>query len=343
MSESDSYHHPLVRDLAWLIEAPDIVSPENASPALSPLWAGRPTLAELGLESSATRARWLAARERHPAHLEQAIGTAVSARMGHYHERLWHYLLEHAPGTRLLASNIRIIERRITLGELDMVYRTCHDPALVHLEVAIKFYLGLPEGPGAADSQSRWIGPGGLDSLAIKRDHMQRRQLPLSATPAAHATLRHWLAPRDTASAEAPLALTQRLAMPGVLFYPFHAELPAPTGANPHHLRGTWVRWGDWPKFMAQLPAATQGALLDKPHWLAPPHPSRLCPLTELLPALHRHFARTDLPLQMMVHCPFAASSSHALAPESNWQRIFLVADDWPNRIPLPPGRNSSS
>lgn len=59
----------------------------------------------------------------------------------------------------------------------------------MHLEVAIKFYLGLPNGPGAEDDPARWIGPSGIDSLALKCHHMQTRQLPLSASPAARRAL----------------------------------------------------------------------------------------------------------------------------------------------------------
>lgn len=210
---------PALRDMAWLLQAPDLIA--------LPGYAGRPDCGALGVAEPAVQAAWLG---RHAARLAGSRWAELRcARMGYYHERLWRYLLNHAPNTRLLARNVRVFQRRQTLGEMDMIYRTCSDPAPVHLEVAIKFYLGVPEGPGTVASPNRWIGPSGIDSLARKSAHMARRQLAFSASAAARRTLRHWLAPRDSGEVLPPLR--PQFAMPGVLFYPWHARLPAPAGA----------------------------------------------------------------------------------------------------------------
>lgn len=312
---ASTHRDVVLRDLAWLAVTPDVVELPPPFPQ-----AGRPSLAELGLGESLDD--WL-----------QQLAIPVMAgnghrasRMGHYHERLWHWLLERAPNACLLGHNLRITRRRNTLGELDMLYRRRDNPAPVHLEVAIKFYLGLPDGPGAVTDQGRWIGPGGLDSLALKCRHLQRHQLPLSATPLALDTLRHWLTPRDLGSATHELAavLAQRLAMPGVLFYPWHAPLPPPEGATPGHRRGRWCHVSDWPALAATLPGDYRIAWLEKPHWLAPP------PLETFMPPGMRVEWLTKAlyqPQQVIVYCP----------AEQRSERLFIVPDNWPRQIPLPP------
>ncbi len=314
---------PVLRDIAWLAVTPDLVKLPPPIPC-----AGRPTLEELGLEH--TLLSWLRQLGRPPLN---ALNGSRATRMGHYHERLWHTLLDHAPNTRLLARNVRISRKRTTLGELDMLYRTRGNPAPVHLEVAIKFYLGLPEGPGAPTSQSRWIGPGGLDSLALKCAHLRRHQLPLSTSPPALETLAHWLAPRDLGVSGTGFGeqLTQRLAMPGVLYYPWHAKMPAPEGATTDHRRGAWCYLRDWPEMAARFSAMPRMVWLEKPHWLAPPPHSAFRPAEEVLPAIIQQVHAWRSPQQVML-CYSAKGHD-----EQRYERLFLVPDEWPRQVPLPP------
>ena len=313
----------VLRDLAWLISTPDLVVLPPPIPC-----GGRPTIKELGLEKALLP--WLRKLGLSPL---TALNGSRATRMGHYHERLWHMLLDHAPNTRLLARNVRITRQRNTLGELDMLYRTRDNPAPIHLEVAIKFYLGLPEGPGAANSQSRWIGPGGLDSLALKCSHLRRHQLPLSTTAPALETLTHWLTPRDLGVSDLRLGeqLTQRLAMPGVLYYPWHAAMPAPEGATADHRRGTWCYLRDWPALAARFPTMPRMAWLEKPHWLAPPPLSAFHPAAEQLPAIIEKVHAWRSPQQVML------CFSEREYNEQRYERLFLVPDNWPRQVPLPP------
>jgi len=313
-------HHPLVRDLAWLLLAPDLI----AMPC-----PGRPTREELGLGDDAHLSAWLADHEAAPEALEASLEPALTGRMGRYHEGLWQFLLAEAPGTRLLAHNLRIHRGTRTLGELDLLY--CHrdDPRPVHLEVAIKFYLGLPQGPGAADSQARWIGPGGADSLAAKREHLHRHQLALTRTPEAQAALASLPSPdAPPGRGGTPPTVSVRLAMPGVLFMPWHAPLPAPREATPEHLTGRWLYVRDWHRLRDGLPPGTRGAWLRKPHWLALPRHETLVPLRDLEALLAQHVGSAASPVQLCLW--------HR---DMGWRRVFVVADDWPRQVPLPPRR----
>lgn len=313
----DQCHHPLVRDLAWIVLAPDLI----AMP-----WPGRPSRRELGLDDDDRLAAWLDALEAAPEALEDHLAPTLKGRMGLYHERLWQFLLEEAPGTRLLAHNLRIHQGKRTLGELDLLYCRRNAPGPVHLEVAIKFYLGLPQGPGAADSQARWIGPGGADSLGAKREHLHRHQLRLAGFPEAREALSPFLPhPSPGVSGSLPAA-TVRLAIPGVLFYPWHARLPAPREATPDHLQGHWLFARDWHRFRDGLPRGSRGAWLHKPHWLALPRREALQPLHDLEVRLAQHFTAPASPIQLALW-----------HPDMGWRRVFVVGDDWPRQIPLPP------
>ncbi|MDT8893962.1 DUF1853 family protein [Halomonas sp. I1] len=308
----ERWQHPLVRDLAWLLLAPDL---------LALAWPGRPTRSALGLGTFERLHGYLDSQAAHPDALEAKAGAPGATRLGHYHERLWQHLLETAPTTRLLAHNLPIARERRTLGELDLLYRHDNDPTPVHLEVAIKFYLGLPEGPGEARDQARWIGPGGLDSLAIKRTHLERHQLPMADMPEAQHAISQRLGMAFGAR------LHQRLAMPGVLFYPYRHRIPAPHQAHPAHRRGQWLHWRDWSSIAAALPAQTRGACMGKPHWLAPPRQDELMPLAALASWLDWHFASGGAPRQLALH-----------DPAHGWRRLFVVDDAWPRQVPLPPG-----
>ncbi|AMD00477.1 DUF1853 family protein [Halomonas chromatireducens] len=319
----DHCHHPLVRDLAWLVLAPDLICTG---------WPGRPSREALGLVDDRQLTDFLHRLEAAPQGLERRVGSTVDGRMGLYHERLWQFLLDAAPGTRLLAHNLRIHQGKRTLGELDLLYRRRNDPMPFHLEVAIKFYLGLPAGPGDSWDQARWIGPGGADSLASKREHLHRHQLRLTERAETRLAIRLHTRPRDIGPTPEPFIQPQ-LAMPGVLFYPWRQALPPPREAAHGHLRGEWLRWGEWRNFRDGLLRGTRAAWLAKPHWLALPRDEAFAPLPDIEARLAQHFLGHGSPIQIAL---LARGARHT---GDGFRRLFVVADDWPRQIPLPPAK----
>ncbi|MGM0782940.1 MAG: DUF1853 family protein [Pseudomonadota bacterium] len=311
----DGFHHPMVRDLAWLLNCPDLVGDS---------WPPRPGRDEMGLADDAQLDHFLHELEASPEALERRVGNTLDGRMGLYHETLWQFLLDRAPGTRLLAHNLRVFRGKVTLGEIDLLYQRNAAPKVIHLEVAIKFYLGLPSGPGDAADPARWIGPGGADSLASKLAHLRRHQLSLSDRPETREVIRQALADLR----RGPLVgrfIERRLAMPGMLFQPWRQPLPVPRGGSANHWRGRWLHWGEWRDFRDGLPRQTRGAWLPRPHWLAPPRDSTFTALTSLEAQLADHFTGPATPVQI------------ALITDDAPQRLFLVDDSWPRQIPLPP------
>ncbi|MCM2130505.1 DUF1853 family protein [Larsenimonas rhizosphaerae] len=287
----------IARDLAWLAHSPRLIDLGAPTPATS-------VLLGQAAAGAAPPSCLLGPLPRLP-------------RLGLYVEQLWQTLLAARGDTTLLAHNLPLIDdtgtRPVTLGELDLLYQR-HD-SLFHLEVAAKFFLGLPEGPGHPDSMSRWIGTSGVDSLARKTARLMRHQLPIA---------RHIDGTRLGLTAD--ISLHQQVHVTGALLYPWQdgaPSLPAPRGAAAEHLRGHWV----YPRALtAFLEAHSIEGLcrMGKPHWLAAPSLEDFRPPGDLIPALSQ-IAETQ-------HHPFwCKHASGAIT------RLMVASPDWPSRIGLPP------
>lgn len=216
---------PAVRDLAWAVLSPPLLD-DACAPQRHPLsasaWADDP----------GRLAAWLRALDHDPTALLDCLARLTSRRLGLYYEALWQFALRQAPGIELLAANLAIRDGGRTLGELDIVLRDREGTH--HLELAIKLYLGPPGGNGSDPDQ--WLGPGCHDRLGRKLAHLTQHQLPMSSGPQSHTVL-------------AGLGLGQvqaHLWLGGYLFYPCSGRTHSPGGANPEHLRGSWMRHSEW-------------------------------------------------------------------------------------------------
>lgn len=164
--------HPEVRDLAWVILAPPMLT-HTPWPQRHPLagsdWVQAPEQLE----------HWLRELDRNCQPLLHWLELATTRRLGRYYERLWQFAVQHAPGVELIAANLPIRLGGHTLGELDLVLRD--RDGVHHLELAIKLYLGPQDGDGADPTQ--WLGPGSNDRLDRKLKHFCQHQLPMSSRP----------------------------------------------------------------------------------------------------------------------------------------------------------------
>jgi hypothetical protein len=294
---------PAVRDLAWTLLSPPLLA------ALDGLRPRHPLAASRWASDPALLAQWLYELDCQPLPLQQQTPAARGNRLGRYYEQLWQFALDQAPGIRLLAANLVIREGGHTLGELDLLLED--DEGLQHIELAVKFYLG-PLGAEGRDA-ANWLGPGRLDRLDLKLEHLRQHQLRLSELPAARAQLQ--------ALSDRPVQASPWLG--GYLFYPWREPCTAPLGAGRQHLRGTWVRRGDWPAWHDLHPGCWQP--LPRMAWLAP----AACAPEECWSAPRFAAWLAELPADA------APRMLVQLAPGGDglWQeqrRIFVVDDHWP-------------
>ncbi|AIR91529.1 DUF1853 family protein [Pseudomonas cremoricolorata] len=296
--------HGAVRDLAWALVSPPLMSEPGAAqrhPLAGSAWADHPQ-----------RLRdWLERLDHHSQPLDQWLAQRRSGRLGLYYERLWHFALEQAPGIELLARNLPIRDAGRTLGELDVLLRD--NAGVHHLELAIKLYLG-PEQAAATDP-GQWLGPGCHDRLGSKLSHLATHQLPMAARAEAQSAL-HALGIGQVQS---------QLWLGGYLFYPWANACSSPAGAGAEHLRGHWLRHRDWPRFALERgPGRWQ--MLERQHWLAP---AAIAEEALWSSAQFQHW-RAGLDEQSPARLLVRLEPSSA----GIWQeveRVFLVADRWPD------------
>jgi hypothetical protein len=133
-----------VRDLAWLLLAPRLFSES----AFGSLLANGPVDADL--------LDWLYTLDADPAPLHLSLAGLRTHRVGHYAERLVHFVLSHSPHFRLIAANLPLRMEKQTVGECDFLLEDLEGHRL-HWELAVKCYLyveAADAGPGQADARA---------------------------------------------------------------------------------------------------------------------------------------------------------------------------------------------
>ena len=239
-----AFTQPAVRDLAWLIGTPPLLTPLDDTAGFSDVyWPDNAFFSELLAETMPL----LQKLDREPAALIEHSENSRDYRLGCYLERLLRFWLAHPDNPRyaLVAANLPIREDGITLGELDYLVRNKRDGTLAHWELAVKFYLGRPE----ADLDQQWLGPGLHDRLDIKRDHLCQHQLQISQKVIAREIINAHL----VAAAEQPLGndeIARVCWLKGRLFAASNEQwaVADPAQGNPEALRGRWCIDQELPK-----------------------------------------------------------------------------------------------
>lgn len=230
-------------------------------------------------------------------------------RLGTYFEALLAAYLRHDPAYDLLAQGQPIRAGGRTVGEIDLLYREQATGEVVHLEVAVKFYLSVQGQPDWAD----WVGPNPTDRLDRKWPRMQAHQATLLQQPAGRA----WLAARGWPQ---PVS---RVLIKGATFV--HAKMPGrviPDRAYAQHIQGRWLRRSEAAAYLPHM----------APWWQPLPR------LAWLAAAAHLPPTTGQRPAQWLAQVGQRPVQARAW-DESGQQpglRLMLVPDHWPG---LPPRR----
>jgi len=243
----NTFKHRCVRDLAWVIASPPLVSGVISRDGGETRWWDHATC----LREFADCLPMLQVLDQNPQKLMDHLDSIKSKRLGLRFEGFVSFWFSSiSPNFRLLAQNIQLNEiagdtRSRTIGEIDFIIKELKSNKIIHLEVAVKFYLGT----SSFTDPYRWFGTNTHDQLGKKIDHLKYHQTQLS--------LHH--------SEQLPYLIDERhCMMKGRLFYPTSAneENQSPHGVAKNHLRGRYLFHGDSVTFNALVP-------LEKSHWLA--------------------------------------------------------------------------
>ena len=228
------------------------------------------------------------------ASLGDALEQARHGKLGHYFEALVQALFSTSADYRILASNCIIRGATRTLGELDLLLEDRRQGQILHLELALKFYLLIPAGAGIAP-ECRWIGSGFKDFMTVKSQRLLSHQLTLPERAAREGAWPGHLPVPDhslgwvTGRGFVPFddrnnASPWPLIAPNALIRPWLTE----TQARQQGLGGRWINKSQW---LSQHPGPEE----------ARKHPA---------------------PAQWLGRLP---NESH----EGHW---FIVPDDWPEQ-----------
>jgi len=242
-----------VRDLAWACFSPPVLD----TPALQ---SGQGGVGNCALPLTDPRRAWLESLDRDAGPLLEHLGHQASPRLGIYFERLWHFFLAHDPGVELLAHNLPVRDGSRTLGEFDIIYFCRRRQRHVHLELAVKFYLGhcAPAVSGVPGQWQHWLGPNTRDRLDLKVTHLLQRQIRLGETTAARHLLDS-LGIRD---------LQREIEIKGYLFNSVAHPLPPPPGFNPNCPMAQWIALPQLPRLLEKSQASSY-VPLPRALWLA--------------------------------------------------------------------------
>lgn len=183
-----NWHHSVVRDLYWAINSPSLIDATELTHELSPDFTTGLTHWQ---DFSDAFIHQLEQLDQHPAPLLNWLADRLPPnrppRLGLYFEALWHFYFDTHPNYQVIKHNlpIRTLNHQ-TLGELDLVVNDLSRDCVMHIELAVKFYLALKRffQPMASvgDNLEAYIGPGLKDRLIDKYLHTLNHQLPLSTS-----------------------------------------------------------------------------------------------------------------------------------------------------------------
>ncbi len=166
------FRHQCVRDLAWAIASPPLLSQVVSKAAQHCAWPPSQWYQQLYDESLP----WLKKLDSDPSALEALIGKQRDRRLGKYFETLWFYWLKFSPRYEIVENNVQVIIDGETLGEIDFIVFDKITRQTIHWELAVKFYLGH----GDTREMKNWHGPNLRDRLDIKVDHLLHKQSMIS-------------------------------------------------------------------------------------------------------------------------------------------------------------------
>lgn len=155
------FHSKIVADLHWALSSEVLLGgPQMLSTAAVKDWL-------------ATDIDLLHQLNENPKPLQDFVSQSNRKKLGFYFENLLHFYFIHSTRFELIHANQQVKNEHKTIGEFDFLVLDYVTNELLHLEVALKFYMNYTLNV----ANEFWVGPTGNDTLAIKLNHLYSKQL----------------------------------------------------------------------------------------------------------------------------------------------------------------------
>ena len=299
-----------VRDLAWACFSPPLLDTASLQP-------GRGDITNCTLPLTDRRRAWLESLDRDARPLLEHLSRQPSRRLGLYFEQLWHFFLAQDREVELLAHNLPVRAGGRTLGEFDIIYFCRRRQSHIHMELAVKFYLGhCPEiNPGEPGQWRHWLGPNTRDRLDLKITHLLQRQIRLGDTTAAQELL----------ASLGVVNLQREIEIKGYLFNSIAHPLPPPPGFNTICPMAEWIALPQLQRKL-EMTRACSYVTLPRAMWLGS---FQRCPSIG-------EIAGPELPASLALHIAKSQRPQLVAALDASGReisRFFVTGEHWPHNV----------
>lgn len=188
---------------------------------------------------------------------ERSSDLNFDQKLGHLYEDALAQAFERSVRYQVCARNLQVHDAEgRTLGEFDYLIQDQSDGSVIHLELAVKFYLCVQTASGW-----QYPGPDPRDNWQRKLEHLRGHQLLLAQRPESRALLKERF---HIESIE-----VQQLIY-GALFRPLSGQdCPFPETISPNARVGHWLRISEWTTYFSEC-LDDEVLLIPKVLWPVP-------------------------------------------------------------------------
>ena len=216
-----SLPHPAFRDLAYLLNAPCLLTSCETFDAVET------TTVQGWFEQYRD---WIQEDALEPRRLLDFVNTPRQYKLGLYAEDLFLHFLEYQTEFELILHDQQIFNDKQCIGSMDFIIVPM---VWSNIEMAIKFFLRRCPSTDWID----FVGPSHVDSMHRKLTKMVGRQLKLSQRPEAI----EYFDANDI-----PVPTVHRVFSVGRFFKGYGMDFVAPEGCDPNQPTGQWIRRRDF-------------------------------------------------------------------------------------------------
>lgn len=226
--------------------------------------------------------------------------------MGKYFEQLLFFILEYDERYEIVLKNHQIVDKKHTVGEIDLILKDTVSGRIGHWELCLKYYLQkIP----SVDHEVM-LGPNAIDSLDRKMKKLIDHQLTLGNHPKVIELIQSQ-------------PIESKLFMKGQFFYHLNNSNIFPKDSNPAHEQGWWCHLSEAEEM---LNSDLIWTTIWKPDWIGPTlryQDAELLSNTQLINSLQNHFQKES-------HSVFCVGLKEQNGTWSEASRGFVVNNNWP-------------